>query len=182
MYRNIPCARLSCQTRSLKKRQKHVNKHEDIYDEDQSVSEVKITTTAVDTQTKGHVGTVPENDVAVSVINDGVKMMQLIPGMQYTIEGALVDIGASDFKAGKVIYAAGNGSGNSQGNGSGNKVTERAGIIINFLKDNPETSINTLAKELNLSRKQVVVGIDYLKNQNRLKFVGTNRKGHWEII
>ena len=79
-------------------------------------------------------------------------------------------------------YAAGNGSGNSQGNGSGNKVAERAEIIINFLKDNPETSINTLAKELNLSRKQVVVGIDYLKNQKRLKFVGTNRKGHWEII
>jgi len=87
-----------------------VNKHEDINDEDQSISEVKITTTAVDTQTKGHVGTVPENDTAVSVINDRVKMAQLIPGMQYTIEGALVDIGASDFKEGKVVYVKADGT------------------------------------------------------------------------
>lgn len=78
-------------------------------------------------------------------------------------------------------HAAGNGSGNGQGNGSGNTVQERAEMLIEYLRDNPRASITSMSKEFGLSRRQIVTAVDYLKNQNRLKFVGTNRKGHWEV-
>lgn len=87
-----------------------VHKHRDIDDENQSVSEVKVHTTAVDTATESHVGAVPDdtND-NLAVIRDEVLTQKLVPGMEYRIEGALVDLTSSDLEHGKVMYLTPNG-------------------------------------------------------------------------
>lgn len=84
-----------------------VREHHDIEDEDQSVYDVGIHTTAVDSTTGDHVGTVP-SDVA-SVISDSVELSSLRIGETYVIEGALVDIEASDFAKGVVAYVTSTG-------------------------------------------------------------------------
>lgn len=86
-------------------------------------------------------------------------------------------------------YEEGNGSGHSQGNGSGKEpvyrygddVIQRAGLIAEYLRNNPESSINNTAEMLQLSRKQVVVAIDYLKVMRRLFHEGTSRRGRWIV-
>lgn len=77
--------------------------HSNIDDENQSVSEVGIHTTAIDTKTEKHVGVIPsENEY--SVLKDEVNLTKLVPGARYVVEGVLVDINASDFKNGKIMY------------------------------------------------------------------------------
>lgn len=77
--------------------------HSNIDDENQSVSEVGIHTTAIDTKTENHVGVIPsENEY--SVLKDEVNLTKLVPGARYVVEGVLVDINASDFKNGKIMY------------------------------------------------------------------------------
>ncbi|MBQ9273366.1 MAG: putative DNA binding domain-containing protein [Succinivibrio sp.] len=81
-------------------------------------------------------------------------------------------------------HVPGNGSGNGQGNGQNTPRTadaERAERVVEYLRGNPRSSINKLAQELGLSRKQTVTTLDYLKEQDRLHFVGTNRNGRWVV-
>lgn len=80
-----------------------IHVHEDYTDEGQSVSEVGVHTTAIDVETGTHVGAVPQEG-GVSVIHDEVNMTKLVPGMEYTIKGVLVDIGSSDMENGKPMY------------------------------------------------------------------------------
>ncbi|MCD8105518.1 MAG: VaFE repeat-containing surface-anchored protein [Lachnospiraceae bacterium] len=80
-----------------------VNEHTDIEDEDQSVSEISIHTTAVDTTTGDHVGSVPDG-TAVTAIHDEVNLAGLVPGMEYTIDGVLVSLGDSDLSSGEISY------------------------------------------------------------------------------
>lgn len=97
-----------------------IHQHTDIQDENQSVSDVAIHTTAVDEATGGHVGVVPakcgdSNCIGTScgttsVINDTVNMSKLVPGMEYTMKGYLVDLGASDFANGVIYYLAADGT------------------------------------------------------------------------
>lgn len=84
---------------------------------------------------------------------------------------------------------SGNGSGDDDGNGQvdnsfrvyGDEIRQRADLIANYLKENPQASINDVANHLELSRKKVVAAIDYLKENNRIFYEGTNRKGHWVV-
>ena len=85
-----------------------IHRHEDINDEDQSVSEVSIHTTAVDSATKDHVGSVPNGSEPVT-IEDRVELEGLVPGMSYTIEGALADVDAT-IAARKPIYLKADGT------------------------------------------------------------------------
>lgn len=97
-----------------------IHKHAILEDENQSVSDVSIQTTALDTTTNSHVGVVPVSCTAIdcvcavrgvpSVIQDTVNMTKLVPEMDYTIKGYLVDLGASDFANGKVYYLAADGT------------------------------------------------------------------------
>ena len=87
-----------------------VNEHSDYEDEEQSVSEVKISTTAVDSLTENHVGTVPSTADEVSVIRDSVHMSKLVPGMEYEIRGALVELNASDMENHAPAYFKGDGT------------------------------------------------------------------------
>ena len=87
-----------------------VNEHCDVTDDNQTVAEVKISTTAIDSNTKTHTGTVAsESNPQVSIIDD-VDLKGLVVGEVYTLKGMLVDMDASNFDAGKVVYFATDGS------------------------------------------------------------------------
>ncbi|MCC8106080.1 MAG: VaFE repeat-containing surface-anchored protein [Clostridiales bacterium] len=86
-----------------------VNEHCDITDEGQSVSEISIHTTAVDTTTGDHVGTVPD-DGATTSIHDEVNLAGLVVGMEYTIDGVLVSLGDSDLDSGELYYLKADGT------------------------------------------------------------------------
>lgn len=88
-----------------------IHTHSDVDDEGQSVSEVGIHTTAVDTKTENHVGVIPNEDLEeYSVIKDEVNLTKLVPEMEYTIKGVLVEIAESDFAEGKVMYLKADGT------------------------------------------------------------------------
>ncbi|MCD7885217.1 MAG: VaFE repeat-containing surface-anchored protein, partial [Lachnospiraceae bacterium] len=86
-----------------------VNEHSDITDEGQSVSEISIYTTAVDTTTGDHVGAVPDG-TSITSIHDEVNLAGLVAGMEYTIDGVLVSLGDSDLSLGKICYLKADGT------------------------------------------------------------------------
>jgi len=53
--------------------------------------------------------------------------------------------------------------------------------ILEYLQQNPKTTIKELAKLLNLTTRAIEKQIASLKNDNRLIRVGSARKGHWEL-
>ena len=85
-----------------------INEHSDYEDEDQSVSEVEVSTTAVDASTGGHVGRVPDGET--STIRDSVHMAKLVPGMEYEIRGVLVELNESDLNNKKPMYFKADGT------------------------------------------------------------------------
>ena len=62
-----------------------VNRHEDINDEEQSVHDVEIHTTAIDMETGDHVG----YTLGTAIIQDEVELKNLVVGMEYTLTGTL---------------------------------------------------------------------------------------------
>lgn len=87
-----------------------VNKHEDTSDDNQSVSEVSIKTTAVDSATGDTQGMVPGSGDQTSIIEDTVNLAKLVPGAEYQITGRLVDLTDSDFANGVVMYLSQDGT------------------------------------------------------------------------
>ena len=81
-----------------------ITSHEDYTDKDQSVSEVDIATTALDANTKSHVGSVPETADKYAVLNDEVHMTKLVKGMEYQVKGVLVDLTHSKLADGTIVY------------------------------------------------------------------------------
>ncbi|MCD7955842.1 MAG: VaFE repeat-containing surface-anchored protein [Lachnospiraceae bacterium] len=86
-----------------------VNEHSDIEDEGQSVSEISIRTTAVDTTTGNHVGAVPDG-TSITSIHDEVNLAGLVSGMEYTVDGVLVSLGDSDLSTGEIYYLKADGT------------------------------------------------------------------------
>ncbi|MCD7884136.1 MAG: VaFE repeat-containing surface-anchored protein [Lachnospiraceae bacterium] len=86
-----------------------VNEHSDIEDEDQSVSEISIHTTAVDASTGDQVGAVPDG-TSITSIHDEVSLTGLVSGMEYTIDGVLVSLGDSDLSTGETYYLKADGT------------------------------------------------------------------------
>ncbi len=54
--------------------------------------------------------------------------------------------------------------------------------ILEYLKENPKLTIKELALTLSLTTRAIEKQIANLKSSNRLKRVGSARKGYWEII
>ena len=81
-----------------------ITSHEDYTDKDQSVSEADIETTALDANTREHVGSVPAEASEYAVINDEVHMTKLVKGMEYQVKGVLADLTHSDPGAGRFLY------------------------------------------------------------------------------
>jgi predicted HTH transcriptional regulator len=62
--------------------------------------------------------------------------------------------------------------------GSAGSVPER---IIRILANNPDATYDELAKELNLGRRTVQRHIKSLKEAGKLRRIGSERSGHWEV-
>ena len=58
---------------------------------------------------------------------------------------------------------------------------EEIDIIIDSIRQNPSISQIDLAQKLGLSRSNVVIIMDKLKDTGRLTRVGSRRKGQWFI-
>ncbi|MCR4598747.1 MAG: HTH domain-containing protein [Acetatifactor sp.] len=57
----------------------------------------------------------------------------------------------------------------------------RCDAIIKEIKNNSKISRTVLAKELNITEKQVRTALEYLKNDGRIHYEGSVRGGHWVI-
>jgi hypothetical protein len=73
-------------------------------------------------------------------------------------------------------YAQGNEKGNVKGNetnkikGAGKNASERAEMIVGYLKSHPHATIVTMSEEFSLTRKQIVSALELPKNQNRVQY------------
>lgn len=66
-------------------------------------------------------------------------------------------------------------------NGTDNEYN-RLTKIITLIIENKNISTIALAKELNVSKRTILRDIEKLKQQNRLKRIGSEKTGYWEII
>ncbi len=121
-----------------------IHEHADITDEGQSVSEVSIHTTAIDTTTGDHTGVVPQNG-NTSIIKDTVNMTHLIPDMEYKLVGYVVDLGASNFEDGKVVYIGANGEGTEDINMA---VTQGMTFVANETEEDHELNFGLTSDKI----------------------------------
>ena len=61
-------------------------------------------------------------------------------------------------------------------------VTDKFEDILNCIRAKPDITLVEIGKELNVSRKVVTEKIRALKEMGKIKRVGSDRKGHWEIL
>ena len=54
--------------------------------------------------------------------------------------------------------------------------------ILNLISDNKNITIPEIAKELDLSSRAIEKQISKLKEQNKLKRIGPDKGGHWEVM
>ena len=54
--------------------------------------------------------------------------------------------------------------------------------VLNLIKNNPEITITSLAKQLGISTRAIEKQIAALKKRNRIKRIGPAKGGHWEVL
>ena len=54
--------------------------------------------------------------------------------------------------------------------------------MFDLIEQNDKITIQDLATTLDVSKRTVFRDIDKLKKSNKIKRVGSEKKGHWEII
>jgi len=59
---------------------------------------------------------------------------------------------------------------------------ERLNKIIEIIKNNNKILLQEIANQLDVSRRTIRRDIEKLKKQNRIKRIGSEKGGHWEII
>ncbi|MBN2663707.1 MAG: DeoR family transcriptional regulator [Bacteroidales bacterium] len=63
-----------------------------------------------------------------------------------------------------------------------NVVENRLEKIINLIKENNQISANQIAKIFSITERTAQRDLDKLKNQNKIKRIGSDKGGHWQII
>ncbi len=63
-----------------------------------------------------------------------------------------------------------------------NVVENRSDKIINLIKQNNQISANQIAKLFSITERTAQRDLDKLKNQNKLKRIGSDKSGYWEVI
>ena len=53
--------------------------------------------------------------------------------------------------------------------------------VYNYIKNYPNATIELIANELELSSRYVRKIVDYLRNNNYIKRVGSNKTGKWIV-
>jgi ATP-dependent DNA helicase RecG len=62
------------------------------------------------------------------------------------------------------------------------RVTEKESEVLNLIIEDPSYTTKELAEKLSLSRKTISDRIKSLKNKGIIRRIGSDTKGHWEII
>jgi len=63
-----------------------------------------------------------------------------------------------------------------------NVTEDRQLQILNYIKKNQYITTKELAKHLKVSRRTIMRDIDQLKTRKKLKCIGGDKGGYWEII
>ena len=63
-----------------------------------------------------------------------------------------------------------------------NRVTDNQFRILKLMKQNPYITTNNLSDLIGISQRKIKVNIAKLKKLNKLKRIGSEKTGHWEII
>lgn len=58
----------------------------------------------------------------------------------------------------------------------------RTNKLLEIIRNNPKTTAEAIGVELNLSKRTVLKLIEDLKNAGKIKRIGSNRSGSWEIL
>ena len=74
-----------------------------------------------------------------------------------------------------------NGRKNEAINEAINEVINRSDKILSIIIDNNRLTKTALAKQVGISKSTLEREMTILKNQNKIKRIGSNRSGHWEI-
>ncbi len=61
-------------------------------------------------------------------------------------------------------------------------VTDREQIIFDKIKQDNKVTTTQLANQLNVSKRTILRDIEKLKQQNKIKRIGDERTGYWEIL
>jgi len=61
-------------------------------------------------------------------------------------------------------------------------VEETSEKILSLIDKNNSITISELAKMIGLTTRAIEKQIDNLKNQNKLKRIGSDKSGHWQIL
>ena len=67
-------------------------------------------------------------------------------------------------------------------NGSKNKIEENTPLVLDFLKQYPETTQKNIMENLNISKRTLERIISLLKENGSIERVGNNRSGYWKIL
>ena len=63
-----------------------------------------------------------------------------------------------------------------------NVTDERSKYILNLMRENNQISATEIAEKLKVTKRTILRDIEKLKKQGKLKRIGDNKTGHWEII
>ena len=66
-------------------------------------------------------------------------------------------------------------------NDTENDTENRLELIINKIKENNSISLNQLANVLSVSRITIIRDIEKLKEKGKIKRIGPDKGGHWEL-
>jgi ATP-dependent DNA helicase RecG len=55
-------------------------------------------------------------------------------------------------------------------------------VILDCIAKNPKITYNELAEKMELGRRTVQRHIQILKDEGRLRRIGAERSGHWEVV
>lgn len=75
-----------------------------------------------------------------------------------------------------------NGQSNQSDHSNQTGLTEEEEKLLNWIKQNPDMTNTLIAESLDWSVSKVKYYIQKLKQANRIKRIGTSRKGHWKIL
>jgi predicted HTH transcriptional regulator len=67
-------------------------------------------------------------------------------------------------------------------NNSDVPINDPAALILNLMTSEPGISLDMIAKKIGKTRKTVQRAVKKLKESGRVKRVGPDKTGHWEVI
>ena len=120
---------------------------------------------------------------APSSVGSGIKRIQQ-QFIGYGLEAPVFENFQHGFKVvvSTNMHKVGEKVGEKVGDKVGETLSANQEKIIELIKTNSFISANNLSKEIGISQRKVEENMRKLKEINRIKRVGPDRGGHWEVI